>query len=178
MKPNPITPLKPGKRFSFRVYFDNLTAVEVGALAWALALPAQDDAAESPYRHMLGMGKAFGMGVIQLEPRLCLVDRQQRYQTLFTTANHQLEWDQAITEGDWKEYAAIFEQFMVERLGGSGRLHQVERIQMLLTMLKGRTPHEALQHMTIEPENQFKTRKVLPDPKEVAHKQLRDTRLP
>lgn len=168
----PITPLKTGAVFQFWVYFDNLTAVELGALAWVIALPTREPSEVSPYRHMLGMGKAFGMGVVRLEPQLFLTDRVNRYQYLFVKDENGLCWNTGNQEANWKDFIPAFERFLMGRLNTQAQqLHDLERIQMLLLMLEGRETSSELTHMTIEP-NEFKERKVLPDPSGVV-KQLK-----
>ncbi|MBK8024600.1 MAG: hypothetical protein IPK19_25040 [Chloroflexi bacterium] len=63
-----MRPIKPNVQFTFRVYFENLLSAELGALAWALTLGGDPQA-----RHMVGMGKPYGMGVVRLKsaPHLC-----------------------------------------------------------------------------------------------------------
>jgi CRISPR-associated protein (TIGR03986 family) len=73
-------PLKPGVEFSFRVYFENLSELELGALCWTLHPHGEQG---KHYCHHLGMGKPLGMGAVELHAHLHLIDRPQRYRTLF-----------------------------------------------------------------------------------------------
>lgn len=52
-----IRPLRAGVEFRFRIRFDNLSDVELGALLWTLQIAADDR-----YRLKLGMGKPLGLG--------------------------------------------------------------------------------------------------------------------
>ncbi len=186
IKSQSITPVQAKVDFAFRVYFDNLTPVELGGLAWALALPSGNPEQPSPYRHMIGMGKAFGMGVVKLNPTLYLVDRvstanrASRYQRLFEYHEDiPVTWYKAERRSDWKEYSAKFEKYMLERLPQEERqkahgFHEIERINTLLLLLEGRETEFDLTHMMIErpdlprsQQNEFKRRNVLPDPKYV-----------
>lgn len=179
MKPATIQALKPCNVFRFRVYFDNLTKIELGALIWTVTLPGQDSSQPSPYRHMIGMGKALGMGVVHLEASLTQISRSARYRALFSQREDgSLIWNEGIrTEPESLEtYLAAFEDFMRnvlprEDLNGAQRFHDIERIRMLLTMLEGRDPHSALQHMSIATK-EFVNRLILPDPMYVENNQL------
>ncbi len=73
-------PLRPGITFAFRVSFENLSAEELGALCWTLHPRGEPG---RRYCHHLGMGKPLGMGAVELHARLHLIDRVQRYSTLF-----------------------------------------------------------------------------------------------
>ncbi len=75
-----IKPLKPGVTFSFRVHFENLFDRELGALCWTLHPKGEEG---QDYCHHLGMGKPLGMGAVELHARLHLINRVQRYSTLF-----------------------------------------------------------------------------------------------
>jgi CRISPR-associated protein (TIGR03986 family) len=54
-------PVRADVRFRFRIYFENLSQVELGVLLWALTLPGPGD-----YCHKLGMGKPLGMGAVKI----------------------------------------------------------------------------------------------------------------
>jgi len=75
-----IQPLKPGTKFISRIYFENLSEVELGALLTVLDLPQK-------CCHKIGMGKPLGLGSIRIEIRkLFLSDRKERY------SNFLAEW--------------------------------------------------------------------------------------
>jgi CRISPR-associated protein (TIGR03986 family) len=75
-----MRPVGSGTTFRFRVYFENLSDRELGALCWALH-PLGDVGRD--YCHALGMGKPLGMGVVKLHAHLVLSDRRARYTSLF-----------------------------------------------------------------------------------------------
>ncbi len=159
-----IIPVKPGVRFRFRVYFENLRAEELGALWWALALPNESG---KVLRHKLGMGKPLGMGAVAISPRLYLSDRHRRYQSLFKGDT----WEEAVHTEDVQPYLQAFEEHVIAELGlptNPTRLTNLERVRMLLALLSWPGPAQALtRYMEIEhPKfgNEFKERPVLPDP--------------
>jgi CRISPR-associated protein (TIGR03986 family) len=76
-------PLKPGVQFSFRVYFENLSDRELGALCWTLHPNGEP---KRHYCHHLGMGKPLGMGAVELHARLHIIDRTLRYRKLFNSS--------------------------------------------------------------------------------------------
>jgi CRISPR-associated protein (TIGR03986 family) len=149
-----MRPIKPGVTFNFRVYFQNLSDVELGALAWGLTLPGSVE-----HRHQLGMGKPYGMGVVKLEAALCLSNREARYSSLFA------EWDETISEVSPSGYIAQFEQYICSKIDHQGVYAAIPRIKELLTMLAvHQATGNAFQYMTIEPNNEYKDRPVLPYP--------------
>ncbi len=148
-----VRPLNTGVTFGFTIKFENLQDHELGGLLWALSLPV-----DGKYRHSLGMGKPFGMGMVLIEPELCLSSREERYSSLFGS-----------NEADSTEYKKdeyfirSFEQMILKFLGSpEKKLCNVPRIEMMLKMLE--FPGQKTKYMTIEPDNQFKNRPVLPDP--------------
>jgi CRISPR-associated protein (TIGR03986 family) len=154
-----MRPVKPGMSFTFRVHFENLSDVELGALAWALTLPGNDQ-----HRHQLGMGKPYGMGVVKLEAALYLSDRMTRYGSLLA------EWDGALGENqpngytDYTGYIEQFERHICAEIAHNGTFSDIPRIKELLTMLVARQPAgDAFRYMTIEP-NEYRDRPVLPYP--------------
>ncbi len=76
-------PLKPGVQFSFRVYFENLSDRELGALCWTLHPHGEQG---RRYCHHLGMGKPLGLGTVELHAHLHIIDRPLRYDTLFNSS--------------------------------------------------------------------------------------------
>lgn len=156
-----IRPVNQGIRFTFRISFVNLSAVELGALLWALELP-------SGHCHSLGMGKPLGMGAVLLKDvRLSLSDRKTRYMTLFNEHG----WAQPLhaTTSDFKKR---FEDYMQEQLGAKDTpFGSQERIQALLHLLRFPGPSDVwTRYMEIELKdgdfrvNEYKQRPVLPDP--------------
>jgi len=159
-----MIPLKPGVRFRFRIHFENLREVELGALLWALQLPGESG---KTYRHKLGMGKPLGMGAVAITPRLFLSDRLARYKKLFNGN----AWEQAANPAEIEPHITAFEKYMLNELGlglEKKRLVEVDRIRMLFAMLSWPGPHPSLtRYLQIEHpehENEYKERPVLPGP--------------
>jgi CRISPR-associated protein (TIGR03986 family) len=175
-------PVKPGVRFKFRIYFENLSERELGALCWTLH-PLGNPG--KTYCHHLGMGKPLGMGAVKLEATLYLTNRPTRYSSLFDGDN----WQMGITGpgkslSDRKTLESLtraFEQHILDAIGLGTRcnhLYEVKRIGMLLKLmewpgypadLKGdrylrnqNRPNK--RYMTIQPTNEYRDRPVLPDP--------------
>ncbi|MEG4347685.1 TIGR03986 family CRISPR-associated RAMP protein [Microcoleus sp. A003_D6] len=78
-----IKPIKADVSFEFKIQFENLSDVELGALLWILTLAGDDtdklkmislDGKEK-YRLSLGMGKPLGMGAVTIEYKLILNER-------------------------------------------------------------------------------------------------------
>jgi CRISPR-associated protein (TIGR03986 family) len=155
-----IKPVNAGVTFLFRVYFENLTEVELGALLWVLDLP-------EGHHHKIGMGKSLGLGSVAIKPRLILGDRPARYRQLFD-GNTWYTGEQE--EPHRQQFQQAFEQYILKHMSQEERknarsLAQVTRIRMLLKMLEWPGPDRSLtKYMVIEPENEYKERPVLPDP--------------
>ncbi|MCE7946713.1 MAG: TIGR03986 family CRISPR-associated RAMP protein [Chloroflexi bacterium CFX4] len=152
-----MKPVKENVTFKFTVRFENLSAVELGALAWALYLPCSAE-----HRHQLGMGKPYGMGMVKLTPTLHLIDRQKRYVQLFEGDG----WATAERRETADEYIKAFEEYVVSQLGIKHDFRAIDRIRELCVML---TPQERrFEYMKIEkPDNEYTDRPVLPRPSEV-----------
>jgi len=140
-------PVKSGVSFSFRIYFENLSDEELGALCWALH-PLGDD--KKDYCHSLGMGKPFGMGAVKLDAVLHLNKREERYGSLFNSkgwATGFPETGQRLDDrGELvKKFTDAFETRILEDLkpfqkdGQSvvcSKLADLKRIGMLLKMME------------------------------------------
>ncbi|MCC7209690.1 MAG: TIGR03986 family CRISPR-associated RAMP protein [Anaerolineae bacterium] len=150
-----MRPVRPGVSFSFRVQFENLSDVELGALAWALTLPGSDQ-----HRHQLGMGKPYGMGVVKLDARLFLGKRVSRYSRLFDGS----DWLTAEAEAIPDEYIRRFERHVCDALSWTGEFRELGRIRELRTMLTAQAKALDFSYMDIL---DFKKRPVLPKPSEV-----------
>ncbi|MCG1012276.1 TIGR03986 family CRISPR-associated RAMP protein [Tepidanaerobacter sp. GT38] len=135
-----IKPIKPGIRFRFRIYFENLSERELGALCWILN-PLGDPKKE--YCHQLGMGKPLGMGAVKLEATLYTIDRKKRYSTLFNES----KWETGISNGGQnlsdhqtlEKLTSEFEKHILSQLNLSHEckhLSELKRIAMLLKMME------------------------------------------
>lgn len=135
-----MRPLKSGVSFSFRVYFENLSEQELGALCWMLQ-PHGDP--EQRYVHSLGMGKPLGMGAVELDPTLHLSRREQRYQALFT-GDAWATGQERVAENSMGHFTCSFEKYILSALkyadvsfaGEATRLRDLGRIGMLLKMME------------------------------------------
>ncbi|MEG3858213.1 TIGR03986 family type III CRISPR-associated RAMP protein [Microcoleus sp. herbarium12] len=168
-----IKPIDEDINFSFTIYFENLSKVELGALLWVL------DRADRPeYCLSVGMGKPLGMGAVKVKiDELWLGDRTQRYNTLFTDDNNWEYGKKANTDSEREDCIKNFEDYVLKNIhendypegSKATSLDELPRIKMLLAMLQ----YEGFQHsqdaeyMTIEP-NEYKERRVLPTPLQVA----------
>ncbi len=185
-----MRPLSPGVRFHFRVYFENLSKEELGALCWALHPLGEKD---KEYYHHLGMGKPLGMGSVKLDAVLHLADRQKRYEKLFSLEDGKLGWQEGAEPEKHRltDRAALdrrvrpFERHVLKQLGTNvEHLHEVNRIQTLLKMMewpgfrarwdddkrKGNTRYMQIEWQTQRggKVNEYRYRPVLPGPLEVA----------
>ena len=177
-----IMPIRSGITFRFRIYFENLMDVELGALLWVLRLPPG-------HWHKLGMGKPLGMGAVEIQPTLHLLDRASRYQCLFDGQGW-FDGDPVTTPEN--DFVRAFEAFVLQHMdakekGTATCLAEVERIQMLLKLLEGDGPvrpeeRDLLEYMEIEREpgkiNEYKERPVLPDPLHIARPSHRGRPMP
>lgn len=156
-----IKPVAKGVTFHFRVHFENLTDVELGALLWVLDLP-------DGYYHKIGMGKPLGLGSVDIEPHLTLSERPSRYKKLLDANGWYVGESK---KADFMPYKQAFEEYILnqycdgQELNPIQSLAQVPRVQMLLKMLEWPGPDPILtRYMKIEPINEYKDRPVLPDP--------------
>lgn len=162
-----MKPVNVGKSFTFRVYFEHLSSVELGALEWALRLPGPAD----EYCHRLGMGKALGMGAVQLDkPSFHLVTPTRRYSKLL---NDDGVWELGPDSvGSAHSYIRDYEDYVFAQLEDKGlarRFTEVERIQMLLKMLEWHEFDRDADKKQYETDlRRFRERRVLPDPLHLA----------
>ncbi len=144
-----IKPVAAGVAFTFSLQFENLSAVELGALLWVINVGSV-----TQYRLSLGMGKPFGMGAVGVEAyELYCSDRSERYGALFDDQN----WQQPEVRCSDKElqgFRTQFNDYIVARNGeGVTRLEQALRIQCLLVLLgwEGpQLPQSTTRYMEIE----------------------------
>lgn len=159
-----INPVKPNIKFIGRIRFENLSKVELGALLFALDLPAD-------CCHKLGMGKPLGLGSIRINPKLHISNREERYTSLIA------EWTELIAEtGDRELYKKAFEVYVLNNAKESGHsLWATMRLNELKRMLNfaEKPANEKTRYMQIKKntgsgkDNDFKSRNVLPRPSEV-----------
>lgn len=179
----PLRPLQPGSTFQGRIYFDNLSEIELGALLFVLDLP-------EGCCHKLGLGKPLGLGSVALKVELTTIDRQQRYQKLFAQGMDQWNTGER-PEGDLEQFKTAFQEEMARQLElKDGNLWENPRLRHLKAMLafedlivKSERWLEETRYMEIqrvgngtpppkanEKANEYKDRPVLPDPQNVRDK--------
>lgn len=161
-----IKPVKSGVAFSSRIYFENLENYELGSLLWVLKIPGEKG---QEYRHKIGMGKPLGMGAIKIESKLYLSKRKERYSKLFDN-NYWNESILGISNEEENELIESFETFVLNKLPGNKsqivKLNQMDRIKMLLEMMKWKGPDSNLtRYLSVD---EFRARPVLPDPLNIA----------
>ncbi len=149
-----IKPVRKDVQFAFKVYFENLTDAELGALAWVLTFDGDSEA-----RHQLGMGKPFGLGVVKLETMLVLTSRRERYSRLFDEQGH---WFSAEYSVEPQEHTAFIGAFK-EKIGNFDK-KRIQELQILVR--KQELKSRKFSYMRIESErgNDYQGRPVLPRP--------------
>ncbi len=160
-----IKPLRPDLTFEFKVYFNNLSKSELGALAWVLKLPAN-------HCHKIGMGKGLGLGSVLLHDIELHVDNcQQRYECLFSGKT----WGQPTLDKSIEEYKQVFESYVLNSpIVDATSYLKLSRIEALLRMLhwwkRDDSWLETIRYMEIEhPQNgdEYAARTILPTPQDV-----------
>lgn len=154
-----IRPVRKGITFQFKIHFENLTKVELGALIWVLTLGDDPDA-----RHQLGMGKPFGLGVVQLQPKLVLTSRTSadenkgRYRRLFDDKGGWFKAENPVSRDDKVTYVTAFK----DAVGFDN-----SRIDQLQAMLRKQPANlKMFGYMQIG-DDDYQRRPVLPYPTEV-----------
>ncbi|GAB4442124.1 MAG: TIGR03986 family CRISPR-associated RAMP protein [Anaerolineae bacterium] len=166
-----IQPVKEGVLFTFNVYFENLSDVELGALLWALELP-------EGYRHKLGMGKPLGLGSVKITLELYLSERTSRYKHLFSEDNQNWQTGFPLDPNTGQPQPSetnplknAFERYVMTQLKAVGvtkgsKLASLPRIQALLCLLSWE--HRPRQSETeYMPLAAFRDRPVLPTPQDI-----------
>ena len=97
-----ITPLKAGNRFTAKIRFKNLSAVELGALMMMFDLYDSTDAA-----YKIGTGKPFGFGSVRIMPTL-LVESKTAYTELFDSDG----WQNPYQKENAAEYLDAFKDYL------------------------------------------------------------------
>lgn len=144
-----MSPVHSGRRFTFQVFFENLTEEELGTLCWALH-PVGDP--EKRYRHSLGMGKPLGMGAIELDVTLHVTKRPDtRYRTLFAQGGSawatgmEVASSHHLDEETTHRLTEAFERAVIEDIQKSSpivpapaqqRLCELKRIALLLKLME------------------------------------------
>ncbi|HLM61475.1 MAG TPA: TIGR03986 family CRISPR-associated RAMP protein, partial [Pyrinomonadaceae bacterium] len=168
-----IRPVKPETNFKSRVYFENLSGIELGALLTALELPPN-------MRHQIGMAKPYGFGSIKITPALVLQNREVRYAALFNENNWMTGTDNNLTKDFKGEFEKTLIEFCKEIYGREEikSLNEIPRIRQLYVLLEWE-PNPNLKEKTYcnlqfedrngkkRAERQWRDRHVLPYPEHI-----------
>lgn len=164
-----IKPVRSGVTFTFRVYFENLSNEEMGALCWAVHPLGSE---QKGYCHQLGMGKPLGMGAVELDATLHLNKRKDRYEALFDSEGWATGYagpglKLAEHSNEVKTFTDAFEARIRRELNveqSCSRLAELKRIAMLLKLMEWENGLSPADTQTQDLQTGFKDRRVLPDP--------------
>ena len=171
-----IQPIDSGVTFKSRIYFDNLSDVELGALLLTLNLDRlyTEGDEEKSICYKLGKGKSIGLGSIKLNSSLHILDRDKRYNTLFDKNT----WQLGETDISKDTFINAFLKYRNDSLGGNLSDYN-QMLEELLTMMnwnlaKGTREipiskwKEAMTMMSVDNDDykRFKNRVKLGTPKE------------
>ena len=127
-----IQPIDSGMNFKSRIYFNNLSDIELGALLLTLNLDQLDAEADDKksISYKLGKGKSIGLGSIKLNSSLHILDREKRYNTLFDNNT----WQLGETDISKDTFINAFLKYRNDSLGGKLSDHK-KMLKDLLTMM-------------------------------------------
>lgn len=179
-----IKPIKGKVKFKSCIRFENLTKEELGALLFVLDLPKD-------HNYKIGMGKPLGLGSIEIKPTLSLIDREERYTSLFNGDT----WNLGIKSTEINDFKEAFETYILRNISNNDKSNAISlwdtpRLKQLKTMFNWNNTTinswlEKTRYMMIEcphndPDyeclcsdskkntcNEYKDRPVLPKPKMV-----------
>jgi len=160
-----IQAVKPGSRFSGKIRFENLTEEELGALLFVLDLPEN-------CCHKIGMGKPLGLGSVEINVDLVLINRKERYSKLFSNGNWELAEKNA--SSSINQLKKVFSDYMLKEIveTKSDDLWELEKMWQLKILLEDHNNIENWLEKTIYMDVCLsKWRRVLPTPEEVIDKQ-------
>ena len=100
-----MTPLDKGSKFTSKIRFKNLSAIELGALMMIFDLNGAKDAA-----YKIGQGKPFGFGSVKITPKL-FIESETAYIELFGADG----WENPYREEQPDAYLAAFKKYLAEK---------------------------------------------------------------
>lgn len=178
-----IRPVRAGLTFTFRLWYENLSQVELGALLWVLQL-----AADPAYRLSLGMGKPLGMGAISLSHTAHRYKPQPRYARMIADDGSLADGVIPLAEDEARSCIEAFERHVLAHSGegerGYAQLSDTLRMRCLQALLSWPGPSpDRTRYMEIERDtrqpfigedrrrigkiNEYLDRPVLPSPLDV-----------
>lgn len=159
-------PVRKDVMFKSRVYFENLSNIELGALQTVLELPQSK-------RHQIGMAKPYGLGSIKIKPTLVLQNRQTRYLKLFDENSWVSGKDDNLTQDFKKDFSDKIIQHHKTICSNDSiiSLEELPRLKQLYTMLEWENQQSLDKKVYIkigeQGDRQWKERYVLPFPQHV-----------
>lgn len=166
-----IQPIDSNMNFSSRVYFNDLSEVELGALLFSLSLDSYASEKQS-ISYKLGMGKSIGLGSIKLTYSLHIQDKSTRYKTLFDND----KWQLGSKDTSKDRFIQAFIEYRTEKLGVecSSYSKMIEDLLLMMDWNLANGPTairkwgEAMTMMSIDndPHKRFKDRSKLGTPSE------------
>ena len=116
-------------KFQSRIYFNNLSDIELGALLLALNLDTEAGDNRS-ILYKLGMGKSIGLGSIELSSSLHIVESDKRYQNLFDNNT----WQLGVTDSSKDIFIKAFLKYRNDSLGENLSSYN-QMLEELFTMM-------------------------------------------
>lgn len=149
--PKKMASLKENCKFKGRIYFDNLSEIELGALLFVLQL-------KQGLALKIGASKAYGMGSIEISKiELHTIERQDRYKKIFS--DNKSAFELSITKQDFNSFISVFEKYILSgikvsknSLWETDRLTELEKI---LTFSNKDKPNwnEKIKYMRVDDRN-------------------------
>lgn len=129
-----IQPIDSGMTFQSRIYFNNLSDIELGALLLTLNLDRleSDTVADEKksISYKLGKGKSIGLGSIKINSSLYILNRDKRYKTLFDNN----VWQLGETDVSKDTFINAFLKYRDNILGGNLSDYNEMRKELLTMM--------------------------------------------
>ncbi len=157
-----IRPVEKDTKFFGKVYFENLTEFELGALLTSLDLPEN-------MRHQIGMAKPYGLGSIEIIPTLKIQKRIPRYESLFANSGkfEEGEIDSNKSVQVRKDSISKFKN-EIKNFTGEFSFNNIPRLKELYTMLTWEdTQTNNMKNYVGVPDDHWKERHVLPFPSDI-----------
>ena len=159
-----ILPLSKGNKFSFKIYFDNITSYELGALLTAVNL-------KEGLAHKIGRGKSIGLGSVKIIPKLYLIDSKSWYNKIFHTLDWKLGYNRT---AKFQIFMDNFQNFIVNNVdelendrksSSFWDLYRMRQLSNMLDINKG-MDHEKSGKLAVH-DFKNKNKKILPIPEDV-----------
>ena len=153
-----MTPLDKGSKFTSKIRFKNLSAIELGALMMIFNLNGAADAA-----YKIGQGKPFGFGSVKITPKL-FIESETAYSELFGADG----WENPYREEKPDAYLAAFKKYLAEKNMSVAWQNVMEELNKILDWSQTRRPNWDLKVKSMSGDvsnsvdDRFKTRAPLP----------------